>query len=397
VDLRSLQETWDTLGREDPFGAILDPLRGRTDWDIDDFFASGRLEIEQVLADGGRHGLPRERNAALDFGCGAGRLTQAMASEFATGVGIDIAPSMIDLARRLNRTPERCSFVLNASESLEGFDNSSFDLVYSNITLQHIEPALGRRYIAELARVLRPGGLLVFQLPSGLDTQALPPSAFRAEIELRTTELELPPGGKAAVRAAVRNRGDARWPADVFRRPIRLGNHWRARDGEMLRLDDARAPLWCDVDAGDELELELTVTAPDDPGSYELELDVVQEGVAWFADRGSPTVRLPVVVSADAVAEEWKPERTRPAPRAWKRRPHARLAARAARLRRRLGRSAPDVHSNGNTPEAAMYGIPRADVCDLLEASGTRVVEVIENDAAGPGWISLRYTATKDE
>jgi hypothetical protein len=44
-----------------------------------------------------------------------------------------------------------------------------------------------------------------------------------------------------------------------------------------------------------------------------------------------------------------------------------------------------------------MHGIPRAEVCELLEASGTRVVEVIENDAAGPGWISLRYTATKDE
>ena len=79
VDLRALQETWDALGKQDPFGAILEPLRGTGEWDLEEFFAWGEREIDGVLADGRRLGLPAAFGSALDFGCGAGRLTQAMA------------------------------------------------------------------------------------------------------------------------------------------------------------------------------------------------------------------------------------------------------------------------------------------------------------------------------
>ena len=77
MDLRALQRRWDTLARRDPLGAILDPLKGAEARDLDSFFASGVREIDGVLEEANRVGLPARRETALDFGCGAGRLTQA--------------------------------------------------------------------------------------------------------------------------------------------------------------------------------------------------------------------------------------------------------------------------------------------------------------------------------
>jgi SAM-dependent methyltransferase len=57
--------------------------------------------------------------------------------------------------------------VLNTADDLRPFESGSFDLVYSRYVLQHLPGrAMVRSYLAEFIRVLRPGGLLVFQLPN---------------------------------------------------------------------------------------------------------------------------------------------------------------------------------------------------------------------------------------
>src|ERR1041384_8063064 len=121
-----------------------------------------------------------------------------------------------------------------------------------------MEPGLARRYIGELARGLKPGGLLVFQRPSGRDTRSeLPWSAFRADVPPVDSRLSLEPGEVRAIRVAVRNRGDVTWRTGSGRRPVRLGNHWRDRAGALLAQDDGRAALPGDVGPGEELELSL--------------------------------------------------------------------------------------------------------------------------------------------
>jgi hypothetical protein len=42
-----------------------------------------------------------------------------------------------------------------------------------------------------------------------------------------------------------------------------------------------------------------------------------------------------------------------------------------------------------------MHAVPRRDVERILRAGGARLLEAAENDAAGPGWVSLTYTATR--
>lgn len=49
------------------------------------------------------------RKHALDFGCGVGRLTQALAAHFDEVTGVDISPSMIKLAKKYSRHGDGCN------------------------------------------------------------------------------------------------------------------------------------------------------------------------------------------------------------------------------------------------------------------------------------------------
>jgi ubiquinone/menaquinone biosynthesis C-methylase UbiE len=166
MDLRDLQNNWDTLGKEDPLWAILS-LEGKkgNKWDLVEFFRLGEEEIREVMQYVSGLNLGSARHDALDFGCGVGRLTRPLANYFSNVTGIDIAPSMIARARTLDRD-ERCRFVLNEHADLSLFSDNSFDFIYSNLVLQHMQPEYSTAYIREFCRVLRPGGVAIFQVPS---------------------------------------------------------------------------------------------------------------------------------------------------------------------------------------------------------------------------------------
>lgn len=166
--LKHVQKTYEKLGAEDPLYAVLSfpELKGNR-WNPDDFFARGRDEIGNRLKVIESLGLEPARGRALDFGCGPGRLTQALCEEFNEVVGVDISSTMIDAANRLNRYGERCRYFVNTGDRLPLLDDQSFDFVYSNITLQHIPPAASTCYIAEFLRILRPNGVMSFQMPDG--------------------------------------------------------------------------------------------------------------------------------------------------------------------------------------------------------------------------------------
>jgi len=166
--LGALKENWDCLAQNDPLWAICtDPSKRNRGWNQEEFFSTGQAEIETVLQYISSLGLtPEFDGAALDFGCGVGRLTQALASRFAACIGVDISPTMVKTADSLNRYPGKCRYVLNDSDKLPGLGDNHFAFVYSSIVLQHIAPEYTVGYLREFARVLKPGGILVFQLPS---------------------------------------------------------------------------------------------------------------------------------------------------------------------------------------------------------------------------------------
>jgi SAM-dependent methyltransferase len=170
VSLGRHKQDWEELAAEDPLWAVLtDPSRRAGGWDVAEFLRTGEEEIEQLLVRAAELGLPAAFGSALDFGCGAGRLTRALAGRFGECVGVDISEAMVAEARRINADCDGCSFVVNDTADLRRFPDASFDLVYSTLVLQHLP---GRRfvaaYVAEFVRLLSPGGVAVFQLPSAL-------------------------------------------------------------------------------------------------------------------------------------------------------------------------------------------------------------------------------------
>ena len=151
---------WDEFGRRDPHWAILSEPGRQGTWDEEEFFATGRATIDTTLNELGD--LLTARTSALDFGCGLGRLTQALAVHFDAVTGVDVAASMIEGAHARNAFPDRVSYVLNVATTLP-FDDATFDFAYSVLVLQHVPPKAAAGYISELVRVLRPGGVVVFQ------------------------------------------------------------------------------------------------------------------------------------------------------------------------------------------------------------------------------------------
>ena len=159
------KQEWEELASVDPLWAILTSAERRGGgWELAEFFDTGEVEISEVLKAADDLGRPVQRARALDFGCGVGRLSRPLAERFRECVGLDISEGMVKLARELNEDRPNCRFVVNAAPDLAQLETGSFDFVYSSLVLQHMPSAeMVENYVAEFLRVLRPGGLAVFQ------------------------------------------------------------------------------------------------------------------------------------------------------------------------------------------------------------------------------------------
>ena len=133
---------------------------------------------------------------------------------------------------------------------------------------------------------------------------ALPGNGFKAELALVEPPQKLRSGQKETVRVKIKNASDVMWWArggPVNTRPdnkfyLAAGNRWLKSDGTLLTNMDGRYGIGKDLKPGEETEVPLVITAPTDPGDYTLEIDLVQEQVAWFSDKGSPTAKTKVTV-----------------------------------------------------------------------------------------------------
>jgi SAM-dependent methyltransferase len=162
-----LGKNWNDFAKADPLWSILteDDKKGNR-WDEEEFFEKGKKEIDELMKYSRSLNIDVKRGMALDFGCGVGRLTQALADHFEEVHGVDISPRMIELANEHNSHGSRCVYHLNGRSDLQLFDDDVFDFIYSTITLMHMEPKYSMNYIKEFLRVLSPNGLLVFQQPN---------------------------------------------------------------------------------------------------------------------------------------------------------------------------------------------------------------------------------------
>lgn len=365
TSLETVATVWEAQARADPLWAVLsDPDKRGRRWDLASFMATGEEEVGKALARWSELGgtFP-DHSLAVDFGSGVGRLTQPLGRRFDRAVGVDISPTMVAVARRLNQAGDRVEYVLNRQPDLRFMADQSASLVYSHITLQHLPPEAAAAYVGEFLRVAKPGGGIIFQLPSHLSEAYLPsdrsdtpvpPEARQAEVRVVEGPERALAGQEVKFEVEVTNASTQTWTQSA-ENPLSVGNYWvDPAGGGMPSNDDARGRLPGRLHPGEVVRVELRSRAPARAGEYELRVDVVQELVAWF---GASTPGGKVKI--DVVGEE--PD----------------LGAQAGPgVGGYSGGSFDDLlsESGRQAPPFAMNAIPRPEVEELLGRHGARIL-----------------------
>ena len=132
----------------------------------------------------------------------------------------------------------------------------------------------------------------------------LPDSGYRAEITLADPPAKLRAGQVETINIKVKNASNVVWwqrggeanDRNDNKFYIAAGNRWLDKDGKATSETEGHNGIPKDLKPGEETEMSLQITAPKTPGDWTLSLDLVQEGVAWFGDKGSPTTKIKVAV-----------------------------------------------------------------------------------------------------
>lgn len=166
--------------------------------------------------------LPRQRDRALDVGCGTGVLASRLAGEFRRVVGIDISPAMIAVARRgcVEHRRDNVDLVLADMQALP-FTRSAFDLVVSTAAIHYARIA---ETLAVLQRLVRPGGRLIVSSVVARHPRLHASPLVEAAGLVRSVPGYLRAYGPAATRRLVRFRISAGW------RRIRFTGHPPTRE-----------------------------------------------------------------------------------------------------------------------------------------------------------------------
>ena len=111
--------------------------------------------------------------------------------------------------------------------------------------------------------------------------------SVNAPATLKTSEVTTVP-------VTVRNAGSA----PIASAQLALSYHWNdaADPQRVIVWDGLRTAVGRPLGPGESYAAGLRVQAPDRPGEYLLNVDLVREGVAWFSKKGSPTSSHPVSV-----------------------------------------------------------------------------------------------------
>ena len=173
--LLKMQRDWDQRAREN---ARFYVATGRENWTDEEFFASGERTVsEEILTDMINicQGKEPKQMRVIEIGCGAGRITRALANLFGEVHAIDVSGEMVARARQaLSATPN--AFVYqNNGKDLAALPDGPFDFAFSTIVFQHIpSKEVIYSYVREVHRLLRPGALFKFQVQGDASLQTTP-------------------------------------------------------------------------------------------------------------------------------------------------------------------------------------------------------------------------------
>jgi SAM-dependent methyltransferase len=163
--LGAMRDTWNHLANENAMHHIASEQQN---WTESDFFASGERDVARHLDPVLKrlHFNPQDKKL-LEIGCGVGRMSFGLAKRFGEVDAIDISPEMIKRGIEYKEKfgARNVRFHLGSGKDLAGFGNKQFDFCFSYIVFQHIPSVdLIFDYVREIGRVLKPGGMFLFQV-----------------------------------------------------------------------------------------------------------------------------------------------------------------------------------------------------------------------------------------
>lgn len=167
MKLSVTDKQWNEWGKKNPYLGVLGvESSSMNQADVEAaFFASGEAHIAGVIDIITRHfGSMPNTSSALDFGCGVGRLVLPLSRRFDRVTGVDISPTMIELAKSQVSSDPRIDFV----EQLSALEpERRYDLVHSYIVIQHIRPEQGYQIITNLLDRVAPRGFFALHMTVG--------------------------------------------------------------------------------------------------------------------------------------------------------------------------------------------------------------------------------------
>jgi SAM-dependent methyltransferase len=181
-----MRRDWDQRALENPRYYV---ATGQDHWSDEEFYESGQAELErEILNDLANvcQGMDPKDMRVLEIGCGAGRVTRAMAGFFGQVYAVDISRRMVRQARRavdgfLNvRVFRNNGMDLGAVRehwwSRFGLGTPlQIDFAFSCMVFQHIPSrAIVESYARGVNRLLRPGALFKFQVQGSSLVEAKP-------------------------------------------------------------------------------------------------------------------------------------------------------------------------------------------------------------------------------
>ena len=164
---------WNARAREDAFWFVDNRVR-YGDPDEEQFWAEGERDFDALLGTVGARLEAGDR--VVEIGCGVGRLTRVAAGRARDVRALDVSGEMLQLARRYNGHLTNVEWIEGDGSSLAGIEDASAHACFSHVVFQHIPDAqvtLG--YIAEIGRVLAPGGWAAFQVSNDPSVHRQPP------------------------------------------------------------------------------------------------------------------------------------------------------------------------------------------------------------------------------
>lgn len=132
-------------------------------WDLNEFYATGVAEITKLLNILNNNGIKVNLENALDYGCGAGRLTEALARKFVSATGVDFSQNMINLAKTHGQF-KNLNYEKVNGQDISNFPAKTFDFIVSLITLQHSPAQVQYLLLKEMIRILKNNGVIVVSM-----------------------------------------------------------------------------------------------------------------------------------------------------------------------------------------------------------------------------------------